>query len=321
MTNILNKARRPFTQVSSELHATLGPLRYKLVAHDAHGRIALMALRDAAACESRDQCSDRLIHALAFIPNEGDAADMRTGRLPARLRDAVGLDLPRSGWSHQDDDCGWVSWLNSQTNQSLWTAFTASNHFACNLQLPWLCVSHDIVEHGGAIIHAAIAAKNDVAVAFMAPSGGGKSTVLSHLPDSWLRLADDAALVWRDATGTPYASPLPTRSVLIGSKHAVSGTTPWRLSLSAPLKALFFLEKGPSPALEPISKAQLFLRLYAALLVFIPRDKGAIIKKRRMFTLAEKLSQTIPSWILRVDKQGDYWHLVEGELTKFSKNT
>lgn len=114
-----------------------------------------------------------------------------------------------------------------------------------------------LAEEGGFLLHAASAVRRGRAFLFSGISGAGKTTISRLAPPDANLLTDEisylrpAARGYR-AYGTPFAGEL-----------ARPGE-----NLSAPLAALYFLEKGPSNRIEPIGRTAAARALLRNILFF-----------------------------------------------------
>ncbi|HEY6443907.1 MAG TPA: hypothetical protein VIY66_11275 [Candidatus Acidoferrales bacterium] len=100
-----------------------------------------------------------------------------------------------------------------------------------------------LAEEGGFLLHAASAVRRGRAFLFSGISGAGKTTISRLAPSDANLLTDEISYVRRAARdyrafGTPFAGEL-----------ARPGE-----NLSAPLGALYFLEKGPVNRIEPMAR-------------------------------------------------------------------
>ena len=102
-----------------------------------------------------------------------------------------------------------------------------------------------IIRHGGFFLHCSCLRYGDDAIIFTAPSGTGKSTHAAlwrrHFGDRVTMINDDKPLVREEdgrfiIYGTPW-----------NGKHKIGN------NISAPIKAVFFLEQAPENSVEPIS--------------------------------------------------------------------
>ncbi len=117
-----------------------------------------------------------------------------------------------------------------------------------------LRIVHSLIlaREGGFLLHAASAARNGAAFLFAGVSGAGKTTISRLAPSDVTLLTDEISYVRPDgveyrAFGTPFAGEL---------------SRPGK-NVSAPVAALFFLEKGPEnriKAVSPDEAARLLLR-------------------------------------------------------------
>jgi hypothetical protein len=114
-----------------------------------------------------------------------------------------------------------------------------------------------LATQGGFLVHAASAIRNGKAFIFSGVSGAGKTTISRLAPPDATLLTDEISYVRREgnrymACGTPFAGEL----ARVGE------------NCSAPLSALFFLEKGPQNRIEPISPTEAIQRLMRNILFF-----------------------------------------------------
>jgi hypothetical protein len=122
-----------------------------------------------------------------------------------------------------------------------------------------LRIVHSLIlaKQGGFLVHAASAIRNGKAFIFSGVSGAGKTTISRLAPPDATLLTDEISYVSREgnrylACGTPFAGEL----ARVGENQ------------SAPLSALFFLEKGPQNRIEPIAPAEAIQRLLRNILFF-----------------------------------------------------
>ena len=122
-----------------------------------------------------------------------------------------------------------------------------------------LRIVHSLIlaREGGFLVHAASAIRNGKAFIFSGISGAGKTTISRLAPADVTLLTDEVSFVRREgdqyfACGTPFAGEL----ARVGANQ------------SAPLRALFFLEKGPQNRIESISPTEAIQRLMRNILFF-----------------------------------------------------
>jgi hypothetical protein len=122
-----------------------------------------------------------------------------------------------------------------------------------------LRIVHSLIlaSEGGFLVHAASAIRNGKAFIFSGVSGAGKTTISRLAPTDATLLTDEISYVRREgnrymACGTPFTGEL----ARVGE------------NCSAPLSALFFLEKGPQNRIEPINPTEAIQRLMRNILFF-----------------------------------------------------
>src|SRR5271170_484993 len=122
-----------------------------------------------------------------------------------------------------------------------------------------LRIVHSLIlaRQGGFLVHAASAIRGGKAFLFSGLSGAGKTTISRLAPPDATLLTDEISYVRREgqrymAYGTPFAGEL----ARVGE------------NCSAPLSALFFLEKGLQNSIEPIASTEAIQRLLRNILFF-----------------------------------------------------
>ena len=122
-----------------------------------------------------------------------------------------------------------------------------------------LRIVHSLIlaRQGGFLVHAAIAIRGGKAFLFSGLSGAGKTTISRLAPPDATLLTDEVSYVRREgkrymAYGTPFAGEL----ARVGE------------NCSAPLSALFLLEKGLQNRIEPVGPSEAMRRLLRNILFF-----------------------------------------------------
>ena len=130
-----------------------------------------------------------------------------------------------------------------------------------------LRIVHSLIlaKQGGFLVHSSSAIRNGKAFLFSGVSGAGKTTISRLAPPDATLLTDEISYVRREdnrylAYGTPFAGEL-----------ARPGE-----NCSAPLSALFLLEKGLRNSIEPISPTEAIQRLMRNILFFA--DDAQLVK-------------------------------------------
>jgi len=119
-----------------------------------------------------------------------------------------------------------------------------------------------LAKQGGFLVHAASAIRDGRAFLFAGISGAGKTTISRLAPPDVKLLTDEISYVRRKednylACGTPFVGEL----ARVGENQ------------SAPLKALFLLEKGPKNRIEPVSSRDAIRLLLRNILFFSADDE------------------------------------------------
>lgn len=150
-------------------------------------------------------------------------------------------------------------------------AFSAALQLGCGMAT-W--------PRGGMLIHGAGLALDGIgAVAALAVSGGGKST-LSNLADGFLGLSDETLLLWDN--DPPRISATPFRS----SSHREPQPR------SEPLRALLVLEKSLEPSYERLPPHQGMKRLLAQAYQL----PDLIAPRAEVFARASSLARSVPTY-------------------------
>lgn len=148
----------------------------------------------------------------------------------------------------------------------------------------------ELPEHGSFIAHAAVIKYDDLAYAFMAPSGTGKSTHIKLWMDtlgpSCTVINGDKPILRLDKT--PEGEP---QIVACGSPWA--GKEGWQTNTFAPLAGLCFLTRGNIDSCHRISSAEAFDS--AVRQIYMPSDPVSAIKT---LDFVDVLLQTVPLYQL-----------------------
>jgi hypothetical protein len=144
-----------------------------------------------------------------------------------------------------------------------------------------LRIVHSLIlaRQGGFLVHAASAIRGGKAFLFSGVSGAGKTTISRLAPPDATLLTDEISYVRREgnrylACGTPFAGEL----ARVGENQ------------SAPLSALFFLEKGLKNRIEPIGATEAVQRLLRNVLFFA--DDPELVKL--VFQAACEFASLVP---------------------------
>lgn len=122
-----------------------------------------------------------------------------------------------------------------------------------------LRIVHSLVlaEEGGFLVHAASGMRHGRAFLFAGISGAGKTTMARLAPADATVLTDEISYVRKGADGyQAYGTPFAGELARVGA------------NVTAPLEALYFLEKGAEGRIEPISQAAAMRALLRHILFF-----------------------------------------------------
>jgi hypothetical protein len=183
---------------------------------------------------------------------------------------------------HNNDDGEWI--LERGDFHARWDPRTGRGRVRQNAN-PYsldsvLRILHSLIlaERGGFLLHGASAICNGRAYLFSGVSGAGKTTMTRLAPPDITLLTDEISYLrpsrgGYSAFGTPFAGEL-----------ARAGE-----NCSAPVSALFFLEKGPENRVDELSSAEAVRRLMRNILFFAGDQR-----------LVEKLFATACDFVGRV---------------------
>ncbi len=170
-----------------------------------------------------------------------------------------------------------------------------------------LRILHSLIlaERGGFLLHAASAICDGQAYLFSGVSGAGKTTMTRLAPPDITLLTDEISYLRPRADGyaafgTPFAGEL-----------ARAGE-----NCSAPVAALFFLEKGAENRIDELSSAEAVRRLMRNIL-FFAEDKGLV---EQLFATACDFVARVPIRRLTFYPDARVWDLVRKFDRKFDRN-
>jgi len=152
----------------------------------------------------------------------------------------------------------------------------------------------------GVVLHASAVAENNISHLFLAPSGGGKSTLMSKLSRSMFgAIADDSVVVARGTDGI-------IRCLPCGSMKQATGIEDIQ---GAPLYGIYFIEKGTPSLVFPVEPEYAFYRAVSTLPVLAWPHLEPHEQKQALRFL-ESLMHLFPVHILRYDISQDPEHLI-----------
>lgn len=157
-----------------------------------------------------------------------------------------------------------------------------------------------LLNHSGIAVHASTIVHNGEAVTFTAPSGTGKSTHTGlwkkYYPDTVVINDDCPAIRLIDGKFIAYGTPW-------------SGKTDINENLSAPLKAMVFIERGSENSITEITPAEAFIRIIKELP--LPPFKN---QSDLMMEILNKLVSAVPKYLLECDMSKQAVDVVKNKL-------
>ena len=152
-----------------------------------------------------------------------------------------------------------------------------------------------LAQEGGFLLHAASAIRNGKAFVFAGVSGAGKTTIASLAPSDVTLLTDEISYIRKDgnryrAFGTPFTGEL-----------GKSGE-----NVSAPIAALYLLEKGRQNQIAPVSSAEAG-RAFLSNVLFFAEDQELV---RSVFYSACEFVGQVPVYHLTFLPDSSVWEML-----------
>ena len=153
-----------------------------------------------------------------------------------------------------------------------------------------------LAKEGGFLLHSASAMRGGRAFLFSGLSGAGKTTISRLAPPQVTLLTDEVSYVRRQgdgyrAFGTPFAGEL----ARVGE------------NVSAPIAALYLLEKGLANRIEPVSMSEATQRIMRNILFFA--EEPDLV--RRIFESACEFVARVPVYRLTFFPDERVWELIQ----------
>ena len=303
------KEHRNKNLISQDTMLCVGPHRYQFRAYDGWGRNVLARLFAHLPDQALSSPPDRIIH-LVQIPT-AELTETEQPELPDRLVALLPEGVATLNWQRHSSRLDTV-WFSSQTVHTFWNADTDPAIGPVRFHFPWGLIIEDIVARGGGLVHGGLASHQDSGLLFLAPPGGGKSTMLGTAPPEWRVLSDDAALIWPGTDGGWLASPLPAWGNMLDSEDG------WRyhdlaLGSRVKLNGLLLLEKAMQIHLQPVAAVDFLPGLYRALGEYPAAVVGGGQRWELLFRMAAQMVRDLPGWRLHLPRHGDIWPLLRRE--------
>ncbi|MGC2332394.1 MAG: hypothetical protein WA581_13145 [Candidatus Acidiferrales bacterium] len=160
-----------------------------------------------------------------------------------------------------------------------------------------LRIAHSLVlaEEGGFLLHAASAIRSGHSFIFTGVSGAGKTTISRLAPSDAAVLTDEISYIRRRPSGyRAYGTPFAGELARVGE------------NLSAPLGAVYLLEKGPVNCIKPIDDRRAVRALLRNIL-FFSHDEQLV---KRVFDSAFEFVSCVPTARLIFTPDKRVWRLI-----------
>ncbi len=282
----------------------LGPLAYHLMAHDVWGEQVIAGLNahlDSPA--AKKGLPDRVIHLCSLPQGPDNCSEERS--LPEHLASRLPDNEMDGTWTYRRDMANSV-WFSAESRHCFWTAGIDPQLGSFRYHLPWTLLLHDMVRHGGGLIHGGLAEHHGSGLLLLAPPDGGKTTTLASAPAPWRVLSDDAALVWPLDKESWQASPLPSWGML---NQTTSGPTASlrRLNMPVPVRVMVRLYQASDLELTFLPTLSAMPLIYRALCEYPAAFLAETGFRPHFFHTAATLAKRIPCWRLDLPLHADVW--------------
>jgi len=180
-----------------------------------------------------------------------------------------------------------------------------------------LIIAQHSQARGGVLLHGALVEKEGHGVILAGPGDVGKTTACRRLPSDWRSLCDDTTLVVCDNQGRYWGHPWPTWSnFMLGGS---SGS--WDVQHAVQLKSVLFLEKAGEEQILPLGTAQAICLLTQSaeqvsrlMSRWTEKDEARLFRLQRFENICS-LAQAVPSYVLRLSRNGTFWQEIEQALS------
>lgn len=163
-----------------------------------------------------------------------------------------------------------------------------------------------LAQEGGFLLHGASAIRNGKAFLFSGKSGAGKTTISRLAAADVVLLTDEISYIRRAAHGLGGPETRPDVSYVAYGTPFAGELAKAGDNVSAPIGALYFLEKGPANKMEPVGLAEATRRLMQNIL-FFAEDEELV---ERVFAAACEFAGRVPAYRLEFVPDERVWELI-----------
>ena len=166
-----------------------------------------------------------------------------------------------------------------------------------------------LAEAGGFLLHAASAIRNGKAFLFSGKSEAGKTTLARLAPAEVTLLSDEISYIRRatrglDGRGRP--SPQDQGGYIAYGTPFAGELAKAGENVSAPITALYFLEKAAQQRVEPLGTSEALFRLMQNILFFAEDE----VLVRQVFEAAGEFVLNVPAYRLAFAPEAGVWELI-----------
>ena len=226
-------------------------------------------------------------------------------------------DLPKKGWIVKKYNPVRLLYHNKLPDIicNIGTGLTQNEEYV-SMDCALIPIIEQVIRTKGAVFHSGLIVRDGCGVLLMAPSGVGKSTCCRRVSWPWKAWCDDHLLLVLGEDGWYHAHPLPTWVELIaGGKDMI-----WDVQAHVPVKAIFLLEQSERDEVIPINSVMAALAVYNSALrgcmnIHLEEDdKYRADSRGLIFNNVCDMLKKIPTFTLRVSKDGKFWEEIESVL-------
>lgn len=291
-----------------------GENRYKLRLADGQGWLLVATpgieewVKKLATIMELETCEVDKDPKLIFTRREPGEQGFR--KLICKLDLKIQRDLPGTGWKAHGRK--WLRFWSHSHSPDIICEIRHDEDQTMNFLIMWFSlfpIYRQAQQRGGMPFHAALVERNGIGVLLAAPGEAGKSTCCRRIPHPWRYLCDDETIVVRDNKNGYRAHPFPTWSDYMWQSSARR----WNIQRCLSLAAIFFLRQAETDEVIPIGQGQTALLINQSESCVVLRNRAILDREEEMtsrmrsFSNACEIAKTIPGYILRVSRSGQFW--------------